>query len=59
MRKIHAEIIAVIKLPDVRDRFEFLLFELIGDSPEQFADAIRRDHARYGNIIRKAGIKLE
>ena len=59
VRKIHAEIIAVIKLPDVRDRFEFLLFELIGDSPEQFADAIRRDHARYGDIIRKAGIKLE
>jgi hypothetical protein len=30
-----------------------------GTAPEEFADVIRRDTPRWGDVIRKAGIKAQ
>ena len=49
----------LLKLPEIREKFAIQRFEVVGDTPEQFAASIRRDHARYGEIIRKAGIKID
>jgi tripartite-type tricarboxylate transporter receptor subunit TctC len=59
VRKIQAEIVYALKQPEIREKFTIQRFEVVGDSPEQFAASIRKDHARYGDIIRKAGIKIE
>jgi tripartite-type tricarboxylate transporter receptor subunit TctC len=45
--------------PDLRRRFEGLSFVTVTGSPAQFRDLIRDEHARWGAVIKAAGLKLD
>ena len=45
--------------PDVRERMIALGFEVVGNTPEQFAAQIKSDIGRWGKVIRDAGIKAD
>jgi tripartite-type tricarboxylate transporter receptor subunit TctC len=57
--KLHTAIIAVLKSPDTQQRFDQIGFEVVGDTPEQFAATLRSESDAIGAVIRKAGIKAE
>lgn len=57
--RLNREIAAVLDEEEVRKRLTDGGFEIAGGLPEEFAAVIRRDHARYSQIIREAGIKPE
>ncbi len=57
--RLHAASIKALAAPDVRTRFTQLGFEAIGNTPAQFQQTIQSDLARFGKIIRDAGIKPE
>ena len=57
--RLHAASIKALAAPDVRSRFTQLGFEAIGNTPAQFQQTIQSDLARFGKIIRDAGIKPE
>jgi len=59
VNKLNAGIIAALKAPDVKRRFDQLGYEAIGDTPEQYAAALKADHELLGRIVRKAGIKAD
>lgn len=42
-----------------RGRLTAIGFDTIGNTPEQFAAQIRSDIARWGKVIREAGIKAD
>jgi tripartite-type tricarboxylate transporter receptor subunit TctC len=44
---------------EVLDRFAAIGAEVLPTSPEEFAAFIRAEHARWGEVIRRAGIKVE
>ena len=46
-------------LPDVREQFFQQGLDPESNTPEQFAQVIRDDYARWSKIIHAAGIKLE
>jgi len=43
----------------VRDKLRVLGIEATPGSPESFRDDIRRDLARYGPVVKAAGIQVE
>ncbi len=57
--RVHGEIVAILKLPDVAERLKVLNAEPGGMPPDEFDAFVRSELARYGTVIRKAGIKLE
>ena len=57
--KLHADITRTLAAPEVRDKLVTLGFALVGGTPEAFATLIRNDIARFGKLIKAAGIKAE
>ena len=57
--KLNAAIVNGLKSADVKQRFGDLGYEVIGDSPEQFAATIRADIEKFGRVIKAAGIKAD
>jgi tripartite-type tricarboxylate transporter receptor subunit TctC len=57
--KLSAEIGKAIQSPDLRERFMALGLEPTANSPEEMAEYLKREQQRYGDIIRKANIKIE
>lgn len=58
--KLHAAYMAALKNPAVRKTVtEDLGLDLIGTTPEEMANMIRRDRERWEPVVRKAGIRIE
>ncbi len=59
IRRLNADIVKILGQKDVRDRFTALGTELVGDTPAQFAKAIREDTVRWAQVVQAANIKFE
>ena len=57
--KLNAEINKALAVPEVRSRMDAMGVEVINSTPEQLADTLKRDTARYTKVIHELGIKLE
>lgn len=57
--RLHKEITRIQTLPDIRDRFAQLGTEAVTSSPEQFAQLVRDELAKWGKVIKAANIKVE
>jgi len=57
--RLNHEIVKVINLPDIKARQASEGVEVIGNTPEQFGAFIRNDVAKWGDVIRNAGIRVE
>lgn len=57
--RLHAAIVAVLKQPDVVQRFQQLGSEVVGDTPEQFAETLRSQSENLAPVVRKAGIRVD
>ena len=55
--KLHAEITRIFALPDVREKLQATDQELVGSSPQQFAEFMRADRARWAGAVRASGFK--
>jgi len=59
VERMSAEINKAIQTPDGRERMLQMGLLATGTTPEEFAEVIRRDTPRWGEVIRRAGIKPE
>src|SRR5580765_931590 len=57
--KLNAEVVRIVGLPDIREKLAGLGVEPLGNTSEQVADWIRREIARYGPVVKAAGIKAD
>lgn len=57
--KVNAELVRILKLPDIQQRLKVLGSEGVGNSPAEFARFVRAESAKYAKAIRDAGIKVE
>jgi len=55
--QLNQAIVAVLKMPEVRERFFNAGVETVGSTPEQYAATIRADIARMSKVIKDAGIQ--
>jgi tripartite-type tricarboxylate transporter receptor subunit TctC len=57
--RLNTEIVKALSLPDVRSQFELQGIEILGGTPERFADYIREEIAKWAKAIRLSGAKAE
>jgi tripartite-type tricarboxylate transporter receptor subunit TctC len=57
--KLNAEVLKILALPDVRERFLALGVEPAGSTPEEFARYIRVQMDKWAKVVRDAGVKAE
>ena len=57
--RLQKEIAAVLGEPETRERYATLGIEPVANAPEQFAEQIRADLARWEKVVRQAGIRIE
>jgi tripartite-type tricarboxylate transporter receptor subunit TctC len=50
--KLHADVTATLRHPEVKAFAAKMGFEAIGNKPEEFAEVIRRDMQKWGKLIR-------
>jgi tripartite-type tricarboxylate transporter receptor subunit TctC len=56
---LHREIVAIIALPDVKERLATLGLEPVGTTPDECAAQMRTEIVKWAKVIREAGIRAE
>ncbi len=56
IKKLHAETVRAITLPDVKARIAEQGFDIVLSSPQEFTEKIKRDVAKWGKVIKDANI---
>jgi tripartite-type tricarboxylate transporter receptor subunit TctC len=59
IQKMNAEFNAILKMPDVRERFESNGAKILGGSVQDFVAFNKKEFERWSNFIRTSGIKLQ
>jgi tripartite-type tricarboxylate transporter receptor subunit TctC len=59
IQRVNGEVRKLLEAPEVKAKFAAQGIEVWTSSPAEFARFMREDHARWGKVIREAGIKGE
>jgi tripartite-type tricarboxylate transporter receptor subunit TctC len=57
--RLNAESIRLLKMPDVKERLDAAGFELIGNTPEQFAAYIRSEIEKWAKVVKASGARAD
>ena len=57
--RLNAEMNAILKQPDVVEKMQASGFDLIGGTPEDFGNLIKRETDTWTPVIRKLGLKVD
>ncbi|WP_426956155.1 Bug family tripartite tricarboxylate transporter substrate binding protein [Muricoccus radiodurans] len=57
--RLHAAFSAAVRRPEVQSRLAAIGYEGVGNTPEEFGRAIAAEAARWGEVIRAAGVRME
>ena len=57
--RLHKELAAVLQSAFVRERYATLGIEPVGNTPEEFAEQVRADLARWEKVVKAANVRLE
>jgi tripartite-type tricarboxylate transporter receptor subunit TctC len=59
VRRLNAEIKRIVHLPDVAERLATAGLDPVGSTPEEFADEVKRDIARFGALVKALDLHAE
>ncbi len=59
VKKLNAEIIRIVNLPDVKERYASLGAEPLYGSPEQAADFIKRELEKWAKVVKLSGARVD
>lgn len=57
--RLHAEVVKILRAPDIKERLLAMGAEPVGNTQEQFGAFIKSEMAKWGKVIRDANIKPE
>ncbi len=57
--KLNAAVNEAIRSPIFTERFALIGDEPAGGTPQDFADTIRRDSARWAEVVKRSGAKID
>jgi len=57
VNKLNADVVRILRVPDMRVHLESLGFDVLGTTPEEFAAFTRADIAKWARELKAAGIK--
>ena len=59
VQRLNQEVVKILKLPEMRARFDALALELIPTSPEEVSAYAVREQNRWAKLIKEKGIRLD
>ena len=57
--KWHTEIVRVAKLPDVRERIEKMGFDVVANTPQEYAAIVRNDIKKWQRVVQISGARAD
>jgi tripartite-type tricarboxylate transporter receptor subunit TctC len=57
--KLYAEIVKIVRRPDVKEHFQKIGFEPVGNTQAEFSAQIKAEIEKWAKVIKDAGIKAE
>jgi tripartite-type tricarboxylate transporter receptor subunit TctC len=57
--RLNAEINKALAAPAVREKLPEFGLEIVGGTPEQFADHIKKEAAKWADVVRRSGAKVD
>jgi tripartite-type tricarboxylate transporter receptor subunit TctC len=59
VKRLNAEIVKILNLPDVREKLAGLGAELVGNTPEEFAVMVKAEVVKWADVVKKSGAKVD
>jgi tripartite-type tricarboxylate transporter receptor subunit TctC len=59
VKRLNAEIIRILKLPDISEKMNSLGADIVGSSPEEFDKYLRAEISKWGKVARENNIRLD
>jgi tripartite-type tricarboxylate transporter receptor subunit TctC len=59
VRKLHDDIVRAVQLPEVKKALESASIDIIANTPEEFARYIESETAKWAQVVRASGAKVE
>ena len=59
VNRLNAEILQAVAQPAVRDQLLKMGFEIVPNTPEQYAAFLKQEHARWGKVVKDLGLKAD
>jgi tripartite-type tricarboxylate transporter receptor subunit TctC len=57
VQRLNGELAAVLQMPDIQERHAVAGSVIAGGTPEQFRDYLRAEYAKFGKLVKEAGIR--
>jgi tripartite-type tricarboxylate transporter receptor subunit TctC len=59
LAKLHADMVKILRMPDVQQRFQSEGGDIEPNTPEQFAAFIKSEITKWGKAVRESGAKID
>jgi tripartite-type tricarboxylate transporter receptor subunit TctC len=59
VKRLNAEIVKALNLPDVREKLSGLGAEIVADSPEEFSALVKAEVVKWADVVKKSGAKVD
>jgi tripartite-type tricarboxylate transporter receptor subunit TctC len=59
IERLNKELTAILQMPDIKEAMRVEGTTITGGTPERFRDYLKSEFAKYGKLIREAGIKTD
>jgi len=57
--RLNAELVKAMHAPDLKERLEAMATDPATSTPEEFADYIKKEIAKWEEVVRQAGLKAD
>jgi tripartite-type tricarboxylate transporter receptor subunit TctC len=59
IKRLNQETLKALQIPDMKEKLSGLGLEAVGGTPQQYAEHLKEELAKYGRIVKAARIKLD
>jgi len=59
LTRLNAELVKIMHAPELKERLAAMATDPATSTPEEFADYIKREIAKWGEVVRQAGLKAD
>jgi tripartite-type tricarboxylate transporter receptor subunit TctC len=59
IEKLNGTLAKILSSPDMKAKFDVQSAEIVASTPEQFADLIKSESAKWGKVIREKQIRID
>lgn len=57
--RLNAEMVRILRLPEIRDKLAHEGIQPVGNTPEEFTSYIRSETAKWGKVVQLTGVKAD